>query len=180
MIPETQEALQTLKPTTMADRVRGLLEEEVTAQGYTIVYIQFFGKLKKTLRIALEHADSSPIRLDECQEVHKTISLLLDMGDLIKQSYMLEVVSPGLDRPLCTPQDYIRFQGQDVELEAYPALDNRRRFRGILESSDEQGVLIVQDPEGFKIPWDHIKRCRLIPKLTSDHCVKSSKKKGSK
>jgi ribosome maturation factor RimP len=91
---------------------------------------------------------------------------VLDVEDFIPHAYNLEVSSPGIDRPLITPEDYHRFTGEPVRIQTSTPVLGRRRFRGTLEKLEDQ-VVTVADEAGqrFDIPLDRVRKARLDPQL---------------
>ena len=79
-----------------------------------------------------ERRDDAPMTVDDCAEISRSVSALLDVADPIADAYMLEVSSPGIDRPLVRPEDYDRFAGFEARIELREPVDGRKRFRGRL------------------------------------------------
>ncbi len=82
------------------------------------------------------------ITVDDCEIVNRELSDLLDRDDFIDDSYILEVSSPGLGRPLKKERDFIRSKGEEVEIRTYRMVDRQKEFRGILKSWDKDTVTI--------------------------------------
>ncbi len=82
------------------------------------------------------------ITVDDCEIVNRELSDLLDRDDFIDASYILEVSSPGLGRPLKKERDFIRSKGEEVEIRTYRMVDRQKEFRGILKSWDKDTVTI--------------------------------------
>ena len=82
------------------------------------------------------------ITVDDCEAVSRKLSDLLDEHDFIDDSYILEVSSPGLGRPLKKEKDFKRSIGRDVEIKLYRAVDHVKEFTGTLTAYDEQTVTI--------------------------------------
>lgn len=80
--------------------------------------------------------------VNDCEKVSRELSDLLDKEDFIDESYILEVSSPGLGRPLKKDKDFLRSIGEEVELKLYKALDGQKEFSGVLKSFDEKSVII--------------------------------------
>ncbi len=84
----------------------------------------------------------SGIMVDDCEIVSRTFSDLLDEKDFIDGSYILEVSSPGLGRPLKKEKDYIRSMGKEIEIRTYKAVNKEKTFFGLLKSYDSDSVTI--------------------------------------
>jgi ribosome maturation factor RimP len=87
------------------------------------------------------------ITVDDCEIVSRSLSDLLDGNDFIEDSYILEVSSPGLGRPLKKEKDFKRSLGKEVEIKLYKAVNRQKDFEGILKSYTEQTVTIEMDEE---------------------------------
>jgi ribosome maturation factor RimP len=99
-----------------------------------------------------ERPDGS-MTIDDCEAVSKAISPLLDVQDIVSDAYRLEVSSPGIDRPLVRPSDFVVWAGSEAKIELTAPIDGRKRFRGHLEGFEDGEVLIEADlgEEGHKI-----------------------------
>ncbi len=82
------------------------------------------------------------ITVDDCEIISRALSDILDEQDYIEESYILEVSSPGLGRPLKKEKDFVRSMGQEVEVHLYKAQNKQKVFEGILEAFDQDSVTI--------------------------------------
>ena len=87
------------------------------------------------------------ITVDDCEIVNRALSDLLDEEDFIEESYILEVSSPGLGRPLKKERDYQRNLGEEVEIRTYRMVNKQKEFRGILKAYDKATVTIENENE---------------------------------
>ena len=85
--------------------------------------------------------------MDDCEIVNRALSDLLDEKDFIEESYILEVSSPGLGRPLKKERDFERSLGEEVEIRTYRMIEKQKEFRGILKAYDKGTVTIVTEEE---------------------------------
>lgn len=85
------------------------------------------------------------VSIDDCEAVSKRVGSILDEKDPIEQSYILEVSSPGLDRPLKRDEDFIKFKGKDVEVRLYKAIDGKKVFEGKLEGIIDNKIVIFDE-----------------------------------
>ena len=83
------------------------------------------------------------ITVNDCEDVAREMNDLLDAADFIPDSYIFEVSSPGLGRPLKKEKDYVRNMGKEVEIRTYRAIDRCKEFYGILKSYDAASVTIT-------------------------------------
>jgi ribosome maturation factor RimP len=82
------------------------------------------------------------ITVDDCEAVSRRFSEILDEKNYIEDSYIFEVSSPGLGRPLKKEKDFIRSMGEEVEIRTYRAIDRQKEFTGILKDYDKNTVTI--------------------------------------
>ena len=85
------------------------------------------------------------ITVDDCEAVSRRFSDILDEKDYIEDSYVFEVSSPGLGRPLKKEKDFRRSMGEEVEIRTYRAIDRQKEFTGILDSYDGTSVTIAYE-----------------------------------
>ena len=100
------------------------------------------------------------VNLDDCQAVSAEISQRLDAADPIPQSYILEVSSPGVERPLKKEGDYLRFTGSDVEIKTFESLEGKKIFNGILRDC-KNGIVMVEEGTVKEIPIEKISSAKL-------------------
>ena len=148
----------------LRERLTALLEPVVADLGYELLLLEYNAhKGSATLRLFIDAPEG--IDVDDCARVSREVAATLDVEDPIKQSYQLEVSSPGMDRPLVKPEHFRRFLGEEAKIELLAPLagSNRRRFRGTLLEAGERDVTL-QMPEGpVTLPLADIERARLVP-----------------
>lgn len=133
-------------------------------QGLELVDLELSRKKSRMwLRIFIDRADhgSGGITVDECGEFNNAMSRLLDVEELVPDSYMLEVSSPGVNRRVRKLEDFLRILGQKVMVVSKEPISGRKRFRGKLVAADEQGVGVEVDDELFFIRHQDIARANL-------------------
>ena len=112
------------------NEIARIIEPSLEAMGYRLVRLMQTGGLQRpTLQIMAERRDDAPMTVEDCAEISRAVSALLDVADPIASAYMLEVSSPGIDRPLVRPEDYDRFAGFEARIELVEPLDGRKRFQ---------------------------------------------------
>jgi len=148
----------------LAERLTALVEPSLDAMGYELVRLHLVGSRRPTLQVMAERRDGQPMSVEDCANISRSLSALLDVEDPIPDSYTLEVTSPGLDRPLVRPEDFDRFVGAQAQLETRRPLDGRKRFKGKLMGRDGQGgVRLVAAGSEVTIPLAEVARARLVP-----------------
>jgi len=124
-------------------RVERMLSPMIEDMGYALVRVRMMGgKHRPTLQVMAERADGAEMNVEDCAGLSRAISALLDVEDPIASSYVLEVSSPGIDRPLVRQADFERFAGHEATLKTVRPIDGRRRFSGQLLGLDGDMVRI--------------------------------------
>lgn len=125
-----------------------------------------------TLQVLAEPASGAAMTVADCAAVSRQVSAALDVADPVAGGYLLEVSSPGVDRPLVKQADFERFRGREAKIETRDLVDGRRRFRGRLEGFEDGMVTMRLAGEGEQpgelvaIPFDLIATAKLA--LPSD------------
>ena len=144
-------------------RIETLIAPSLEAMGYRLVRVAVTGgRSTPVLQVMAERMDERPMGVDDCTEVTHTISALLDVADPIEHTYLLEVSSPGIDRPLVRREDYERFQGHEAKLELTAPIEGRRRFRGKLLGIEADRVRLNLGAEVVELPLARIQRAKLV------------------
>jgi len=143
-----------------------LIEPIVEGMDYELVGIEYLPQGKHSiLRIYIDK--SSGIDVDDCSDVSRQVSAMLDVEDPIKGEYNLEVSSPGLDRPLFTMKHFERFIGRQATLRLKMPIDGQRKFVGVIQAQEEKidVVKLFVNGKSIVIPFDLIDRANLVPEL---------------
>lgn len=136
----------------LVETIKNAIEPALNHKGYEVVRVSLTGGDVKTVQIMAERVDRTDMTVDDCELISHTASALLDVVDPFKGRWVLEVSSPGIDRPLVKPADYDRFKGEEIKVELVNDIDGRKRFKGILKGI--QGTTISMDFEGNEISFD--------------------------
>lgn len=145
-------------------RVCECIEPVVSGLGYEFVGAEYVAEGgQRILRIYIDTENG--VDVDDCAKVSHQVSGVLDVEDPIREVYTLEVSSPGMDRPLFTPQQFERFVGQIVRLKLGVAVLGRKNFTGELVETNDAGVVVDVDGEAYDIDWPVINEARLVPQF---------------
>ena len=153
--------------TGTAARVAAIASPVLTGMGFRLVRVRVSGMDGCTVQIMAERPDGS-MAIEECEEVSRALSPVLDVADLIERAYRLEISSPGLDRPLVRHSDFQRHVGDVVKIELAVALNGRRRFRGHLIGADDTTAHIrIDDAPAdaaaeVQLPFDDMTDAKLV------------------
>ena len=158
-----------------AAEVDRLIAPTLQSMGYAIVRVLLSGDRRPKLQIMIERIGTEEtgdgitvdgITVHDCAAASRAVSALLDVEDPIAGSYVLEVSSPGIDRPLTRLDDFRRFAGFEARLETQLPIDGRRRFRGRLAGLEDDRVLLDCDAGRFALGFAGISKAKLV--LTDD------------
>lgn len=140
-----------------------LIEPIATREGFELVRVRLTGARHKTLQVMAERPNGT-MNVDDCATLSRAISDMLDIEDPIADDYDLEVSSPGIDRPLTRPKDFIRFAGHKAKIELIsPDTKGRRRYSVDIASADEHSVtLTISADESLTIPFSAIGDAKLV------------------
>ena len=141
------------------------LEAKAPAHGIDIVDVEVVGaKRAPIVRVRIDHADEElpTISLDEVSAQSDWVNEVLDELDPIPDSYVLEISSPGLARPLRKAHDFERFAGETIQLST-KAKEGRRKYTGELLGLEDGAVRISCDGETFAIALDEVKSAKIKP-----------------
>ena len=145
----------------MKNRVVGIIEPVINSLGIELVDIELSQMSKKALlRVYIDREDG--ITIAHCERVSREIEGVLDVEDPIPYSYVLEVSSPGLDRPLKAPKDYKRFSGNMIRVVINDPIEKQTFLVGKLEAANEKEiVLVLPKDKKVTIPYENISRAKL-------------------
>lgn len=142
-------------------RLASILRPVVEGMGFELVRVRLMGGKGRTLQIMAERPGGG-IEVDDCAEISTAVSAVLDVEDPITEQYVLEVSSPGIDRPLTRLKDFDTWEGFEARIETHELIDGRRRFRGTLRGT-EAGEVLIEIAEGtIGLDFDWIADAKLI------------------
>jgi ribosome maturation factor RimP len=141
--------------------VAALAEQVAASMGMEVVLVEIKGGGRSIVRVYVDQAGG--VTVEDCERFSKRFSVLLDVEDCIPFSYVLEVSSPGLDRPLVGEADYQRFAGRQAKLRTSQPLQGRRNFRGkIIGISGGLVRLELSPGQEVEIALSQVERANLV------------------
>ena len=153
----------------IVEKVKALVTPIVVAEHLELVDVEFNREGRvHYLRIFIDKPGG--VTIADCQQVSRECEVVLDVEDVIRTQYVLEVSSPGLDRPLKTKADYQRFQQHLVKIKTFQAIQGRKKFLGYLQGMTDEldsGTspclvnITLLDGEEIQIPYEMIASARL-------------------
>ena len=117
-----------------------------------------------TLRLLIDTAGG--IRMDQCEALNNHLSEVLDRENVIEEHYLIEVCSPGLDRPMKSDRDFERNVGKDIEVTTYEAIDGRKTHDGRFIGMDKENIVVEKGGISVVIPRGKIALARLKLEFT--------------
>ncbi len=155
----------------LTDSLHTKFDTIVNPMGYGIVRVQINGMVRKTLQVMIERLDEQSINVEDCAIVSRTLSVHLNVEDPISGQYVLEISSPGLERPLIQPKDYKRFLGAEIVVKTILPVGNRKIFSGTLEAASDDSVsLSLKHPldsglDSIDIRYGDIRQAHLVSSI---------------
>ena len=126
------------------EQVFSMVEELLQGQdAIELVDVEYVKERDWYLRVFIDKAGG--IEIDDCQALSERLEKVLDEKNVLTDSYILEVSSPGLDRQLKKPRDFVREQGKTVDVTLYAPVDGKKEFTGVLEGFDEAAKAVTID-----------------------------------
>ena len=153
-----------MKPVDLK-KLQSLAEPVVTGQGYELVDLEFKSELGAwILRVYIDKPGAEAgVGLDDCAQVSRELSAVLDVDDVIPSHYSLEVSSPGLNRPLKKEADFARFVGKKAKIRTrHPVGESRRNFSGTLVEVVAGKVKIDVGDQVCEVPVDDVEKANLV------------------
>lgn len=151
--------------TGVAADVAALVEPALEDLGFRLVRVTVSGRNGTTVQIMAERPDGT-ITVEDCADISRQLSPLLDAHDPIAGHYALEISSPGIDRVLARPSDFDAWAGHEARIEMKELVAGRKRFRGVLKglAGNQVRVDVPPDQGGpeMSLPVDGIAEARLV------------------
>lgn len=161
----------------LAGHVESLISPALTDMGFEIVRVQLTGEVRRTLQIMAEPVEDRIMTVEDCADISRTVSAILDVEDPVPGAYSLEVSSPGLDRPLVKLADFDRFAGFDAKIELKELTDGRRRFKSRVVGTDGTEIIVEVDGETLRFDYGKIAKAKLI--VTDEMLAKLEEERAS-
>jgi ribosome maturation factor RimP len=162
-------------------RLVDLLEPAIESMGYELVDLEAnLSGRHGVIRIYIDRLASGPptpvpsstaegdgsgIGLDDCEAVSRQVSGILDVEDVVRAQYNLEVSSPGMDRKLVKPAHFDRFAGSEVTGRLRTMIDGRRKLSGVLRRREGEEIVVLVDGREINVPLANLELMRLVPRF---------------
>ena len=136
--------------TAIDRRLADIITPVIEGLGFELVRVRLMGGRTRVLQIMADRPDGG-IGVDECGDISTAVSAVLDVEDPVEENYILEVSSPGIDRPLTRLKDFEMWKGWEARVETTELIDGRRRFKGALAGVEGDEVLITIEEAGEEL-----------------------------
>ncbi|MEM8761675.1 MAG: ribosome maturation factor RimP [Pseudomonadota bacterium] len=152
-----------------------IVRPTVESMGFGLVRLRLMGGKRTTVQIMAERPDGT-MEIEDCAKLSRAVSAVLDVEDPLEANYLLEVSSPGIDRPLTRLEDFDRWEGFEAKLETEDMIEGRKRFKGILAGIEGSEILIEIDEGTIGLEFDWLSDAKLV--LTDDLVAESLRRGG--
>ncbi|WP_439327440.1 ribosome maturation factor RimP [Lonepinella sp. BR2357] len=149
---------------TLEQKLTELLQDSVQDLGCELwgIECQRTGRFM-TVRLFIDKEGG--VGIEDCADVSRQVSAILDVEDPIADKYNLEVSSPGLDRPLFTLEQYQRYVGKEISVHLRIPVADRRKWQGILEKIDNDMLTLVVDNQPQTLVFGNIQKAHVVAKF---------------
>ena len=127
---------------SLIERIEELIAPTIESLGFLVVRILFLSSKRPTLQIMIETIDGSEVTVKNCAEVSRSVARVLDAEDPIDEEYVLEISSPGTDRPIVKLKDFDRFAGFKAKVHIASSIERKNKFIGILRGVKKGNILM--------------------------------------
>ena len=155
--------------TAIDRRLASIIGPVIEGLGFELVRVRLMGGKTRILQIMADRPDGGII-VEDCATISTAVSAVLDVEDPVEDNYVLEVSSPGIDRPLTRLKDFEMWKGWEARIETTELIDGRRRFKGALAGVEDEEILILIEEAGEDVTiglrFDWLSDAKLL--LTDD------------
>ena len=147
---------------TQIERLTSLIDALLDANGFELVDLELHRGKRMILRLFIDRIHSEEgVTISDCSKVSKLLGPALEVEEIIEGAYVLEVSSPGVDRPLKKAKDFVRFRGQPARLSTHDAVDGKTFFQGTIAEANAESVTMEVSGEWIEIPYENVAKANL-------------------
>jgi len=151
---------------TIAAKVDEIIRPTLHGLQYDCVGVEIVGAGRQpTVVVYIEGLEGNNVTVGELQLISGQLGAVLDVAQIFKDEYRLEISSPGLDRLLTRQEHYVRFVGKEVNIKTHDPIEARRNFRGVLQEVSDTQVRVLIEGKVYDIPLSAIEKARLVPEF---------------
>lgn len=160
-----------MRLTNLEQKIIAIIEPVLKDMGLDLLWVEFKGGI---LGVFAENPTTGKLTLDECTQISREISPVLEVEDPIEGAYRLEVSSAGIDRPLIKPADYARYKDLEAKIELDMMIEGQKKFRGFIRESDDEKVILETDHGPIELPFLSIVKAKPV---MNEELIKETKKR---
>ncbi|MSP52334.1 MAG: ribosome maturation factor RimP [Alphaproteobacteria bacterium] len=142
--------------------IEKLIEPTIAGLGYRLVQVRLMGGGRPVLQVMAERVDECGMTVDDCATISRTISTVLETEDPIESGYVLEVSSPGIDRPLVRLDDFVRFSGHVAKVETALPVEGRRRHKGTIAAVEGSRIKLSTEQGTIELDFSDVTAAKLV------------------
>lgn len=146
----------------LEQKIIDIIKDTINDLGFETVKVSFQDSNYKILEILIDRLDGKNVGITDCKTVSTHVSALLDVEDIIKTKYSLQISSAGIERPLINLADYSRFIGREAKITLKEILDNNSCYQGEITKTDGSNIYLTSKNKDMCIPFVLIKKAHLV------------------
>ena len=150
---------------TKEETLRAMIAPVVEALGCEFWGLEYLSSGRNALLRIYIDRDETGVTVEDCEKISRQVSSLMDVEDPIGGEYTLEVSSPGLERPLYTLSQFLRYVGEDVAIRLRFPYEGRRNFKGRLNGVEGEDILLIVEDHEYLFPVDSIEKANVVPRF---------------
>jgi ribosome maturation factor RimP len=172
-----------IRESGLAARISALAEPVIENLGFRLVRVKVSAASGCTVQVMADRA-SGDINIEDCELITRNLSPVLDVADPVRGAYVLEVSSPGIDRPLVRLSDFERWNGHEARVEMEAPVSGRKRFRGRIAATGAEAIVLdcagTDGSDAVTLPLRDMAEARLVltDALIDSALGRTSKSKG--
>ena len=160
-----------MRLTNLEQKISDIIAPVITDMGLELLWVEHKGGI---LGVFAENPTTGKLTLDECTQISREISPVLEVEDPIEGAYRLEVSSAGIGRPLIKPADYARYKDLEAKIELDMMIEGQKKFRGFIRESDDEKVVLETDHGPIELPFLSIVKAKPV---MNEELIKETKKR---
>jgi len=147
--------------TSITESIIQIIEPVIQVESLELVDVEY-KKIGQTWTLRVYIDKDQGITVDDCQKISHQIEDMIEIDELIPNPFVMEVSSPGLDRPLKKEKDFLRYRDKAIGIKTFSPIENRRNFQGIIQDCKDQILYLKEEGTSIKISLDKIAKAKLI------------------
>ena len=151
----------TMTKPSVVESIIEVVEPVINDDALDLVDVEY-KKLGKTWTLRIFIDSNQGVTVDDCQKVSRQVADIIEIDDLISNPFVLEVSSPGLDRPLKKEKDFLRFKNKAIQVKTFSPMENRKIFHGTIQDCKNKILFLDEEGVSIEITLDKISQAKPI------------------